>query len=130
MFRPSCGNCHYCNTKRPSDITLGDFWGWEKTDPQINLDNKGVSLVLINTEKGQALFGKAKKDMIYFPALLVDCLQTHLRKPSIIDKGQKEFERDYIKHGFEHAMKKFGILGWKYHYKAYLKRIKHFLLRK
>lgn len=130
MFRPSCGNCHYCNTKRPSDITLGDFWGWEKTDPQINLDNKGVSLVLINTEKGQALFGNAKKDLVYFPAHLADCLQTHLRKPCTIDKRQKEFERDYIKHGFEHAMKKFGILGWKYHYKVYLKRIKHFLLGK
>lgn len=130
MFRPSCGNCHYCNTKRPSDITLGDFWGWEKTDPQINLDNKGVSLVLINTEKGQVLFGNAKKDLVYFSAHLADCLQTHLRKPCTIDKRQKEFERDYIKHGFEHAMKKFGILGWKYHYKVYLKRIKHFLLGK
>ena len=67
---------------------------------------------------------------VYFPAHLADCLQTHLRKPCTIDKRQKEFERDYIKHGFEHAMKKFGILGWKYHYKVYLKRIKHFLLGK
>lgn len=30
MFRKSCGKCHFANTKRPSDITIADFWGWEK----------------------------------------------------------------------------------------------------
>ena len=25
MFRKSCGNCHFANTKRPSDITIADF---------------------------------------------------------------------------------------------------------
>lgn len=25
MFRHSCGKCHFCNTKRPSDITIADF---------------------------------------------------------------------------------------------------------
>lgn len=51
MFRHSCGKCHFANTQRPSDITIADFWGWEKTDPEFNKDNKGVSLVLVNTEK-------------------------------------------------------------------------------
>lgn len=52
MLRPSCGNCHYTNLKRPSDITLADFWGWEKTNPNINIDDKGISLMLINSAKG------------------------------------------------------------------------------
>lgn len=51
MYRYSCGKCHFCNTIRPSDITIADFWGWEKTDADINKDDKGVSLVLVNTEK-------------------------------------------------------------------------------
>ena len=49
MYRQSCENCFFCNTIRPSDITIADFWGWEKTNPGFNLDNKGVSLLLINT---------------------------------------------------------------------------------
>lgn len=50
-FRYSCGKCHFCNTRRPSDITIADYWGWQKTDPNINKDDKGVSLVFVNTEK-------------------------------------------------------------------------------
>lgn len=51
MFRHSCGKCHFTNIQRPSDITIADFWGIEKVDPNINSDDKGVSLILINTEK-------------------------------------------------------------------------------
>ena len=56
MFRHSCGKCHFCNTTRPSDITIADFWGWEKTDPNFNQDDKGVSLILVNTHKGREIF--------------------------------------------------------------------------
>ena len=83
MFRPSCGKCHYANTKRPSDITIADFWGWEKTDPNINADNKGVSLVLVNTEKGRELFEAVKDQMTVIPAKLEDCLQPNLCRPSL-----------------------------------------------
>lgn len=30
MFRNSCGICHFCNTRRPSDITLADFGDGKK----------------------------------------------------------------------------------------------------
>ena len=55
MFRKSCGVCHFANTVRPSDITIADFWGWQKTDESFNKDDKGVSLVLCNTKKGRAI---------------------------------------------------------------------------
>lgn len=32
--RHSCGNCHFCNIHRPSDITIADFWGWKRQDLQ------------------------------------------------------------------------------------------------
>ena len=46
MFRKSCGKCHFANTKRPSDITIADFWGWRKSHPNFGDDDKGVSLIL------------------------------------------------------------------------------------
>lgn len=107
MFREACGKCHFANTRRPSDITLGDFWGWEKTDPEINSDNKGVSLALINTKKGEELFEAVKKSMLVIPARLDDCLQPNLQSPSILDKRRKHFERDYKKRGFEYVLKKY-----------------------
>lgn len=61
MFRHSCGICHFANLQRPSDITIGDFWGWERVDPHFNADNKGVSLVLVNTRKGRLFLMRQKR---------------------------------------------------------------------
>lgn len=108
MFRHSCGKCHYANTKRPSDITIADFWGWEKTDLDINKDDKGVSLILVNTEKGRELFDKIKDRMNIVPANLEDSLQPNLQHPSVIHPKRMAFERDYQRKGFEYVMKKYG----------------------
>lgn len=47
-----CYSCKFSNMERTSDITLGDFWGIDKIMPEISAEN-GVSLVLVNTIKGQ-----------------------------------------------------------------------------
>lgn len=51
FLRNSCFNCVFKNNNFKSDITLADFWGIDNVLPQIN-DNKGVSLIIIHTEKG------------------------------------------------------------------------------
>lgn len=54
-LRPSCYSCHSKSIQRESDITLADFWGIENVLPEM-FDDKGTSLVLVNSEKGQKLF--------------------------------------------------------------------------
>ena len=124
MFRHSCGKCHFTNTKRPSDITLADFWGWEKADPNINKDDKGVSLILINTEKGRELFDKVKDRMTVIPARLEDCMQPNLRHPSAIHPQRMEFERNYSQKGFVYVMKRYGNMGLKNEIKAAWRKFK------
>ena len=53
-MRPSCLCCQYKTIKRISDITIGDAWGIEKMYEEIN-PIRGVSLVLINTERAARL---------------------------------------------------------------------------
>lgn len=53
-IRPSCYNCPQKPLKSVSDLTLGDLWGVDKILPQLD-DNKGTSLILVNTEKGKSL---------------------------------------------------------------------------
>lgn len=113
MFRKSCGNCHFIRLKRPSDITIADFWGWEKTDPKFNADNKGVSLVLLNTEKGRKLFENVRDRMNVVPAELDNCLQPNMLHPSEIHPKRDDFEVDYTKYGFKYVMCKYGDLGWR-----------------
>ncbi len=123
MFRPSCGKCHFANTKRPSDITLADFWGWEKTDPNINKDDKGVSLILVNTEKGRDIFNAVKDRMTIIPAKLEDCLQPNLQHPSVPHPDKDKFEQDYAEHGFVYVAQRYGDMGWRYKLKILRRKI-------
>lgn len=65
-FRRSCYMCHYATTKRVGDFSVGDFWGLGQHGVSFNHDmTKGVSLLIVNSEKGHAIF-KALGDEDYY----------------------------------------------------------------
>ncbi|MBQ8837136.1 MAG: Coenzyme F420 hydrogenase/dehydrogenase, beta subunit C-terminal domain [Clostridia bacterium] len=66
FLRPSCHNCFFKSINRNSDITLADFWGVEKTLPEM-FDERGVSLVLVNSRKGRELLELIKEQIRYQP---------------------------------------------------------------
>ena len=105
MFRPSCYNCKFANIHRPGDVTLGDFWGIEKNDPAFD-DNKGVSLILINTEKGNKLFNMAKENVNVIVCDIKNCIQPTLVKPSSVSPRRDEILDDYEKMEFLHIFEK------------------------
>ena len=57
FLRPSCHSCAYTNLNRPGDLTLGDFWGLA-ADELPQQQEKGVSLLLVNTPHGSHVFDK------------------------------------------------------------------------
>ena len=125
MFRHSCGVCHFTNLCRPSDVTIADYWGWERISSDFNADDKGCSLVLCNTEKGTAWFEQVKGDVDYIPAKLENVMQTHLKEPSSVHPHRIGFERDYIANGLEHALKKYALMGWKFKLRKSLHQIRN-----
>lgn len=54
-LRPSCYDCRLRGGCSGSDITLSDLWSVARSVPSMN-DDRGVSGVLINSEKGRAFF--------------------------------------------------------------------------
>ncbi len=62
-LRPSCYKCPARKGRSGSDLTLADLWNVAKTLPQLN-DDKGVSLILINTEKGRRAVSEANMQTI------------------------------------------------------------------
>jgi len=60
-LRPSCYKCPVRSLKSKSDITIGDYWGVENIFPEFD-DDKGVSLVMVNTEKGKEIYEMLNKD--------------------------------------------------------------------
>ncbi len=124
MLRRSCDVCYYTNLKRPSDITIADFWGWEKTDPSFNQDNKGCSLVMCNTQKGMDWFEGIKERVHIRPTAIEKCMQPNLQHPTRISPQRDDFEADYRKHGFVYVARRYGDLGFRYRYAQCITNIK------
>ena len=55
FMRDCCSSCKYKEFPRISDITLADFWGIGQHRSELDED-KGTSLVMINSDKGKHLF--------------------------------------------------------------------------
>lgn len=54
FMRESCQSCQYKNLPRQADLTFGDFWGIKGcSDADMKL---GISVMLVNSPKGQELF--------------------------------------------------------------------------
>lgn len=59
-LRPCCHTCKYASTLKPADITVGDFWGYKK-HKKLKDNDTGISMVMINTEKGNRFFSEVDK---------------------------------------------------------------------
>ena len=124
LQRPSCFDCPYNTLHRPGDLTLGDFWGIGKKHYDFD-DNKGVSMVLINSDRGQELWDKISSETTYFETDIDTAVEgnkvlvQHL--PSIAKRD--EFYDYYVKHGFEAAIERFAPQPSKsyQHYRNFLR---------
>lgn len=69
-LKPACHHCEFRNFKSGSDIILGDFWGAEVEEKEID-DNKGISIVIANSSKGNQLLYKIA-DKIFLKEVGID----------------------------------------------------------
>jgi len=58
VYRENCYSCRYATRERIADITLGDFWGLDKNSSVFDDESRGISLILVNTKKGENLVNK------------------------------------------------------------------------
>lgn len=75
-YREGCYQCQYARPERDGDITIGDFWGFEKAydraqiekDAKISLE-EGNSLIAVNTEKGLSICNKLNGEKMWLYAV-------------------------------------------------------------
>ena len=105
--RPSCHKCHFKGITRLADFTLGDLWGiW----PGIikRQDKKyGISVCLVNTEKGREYFTKANTILSFQPIELnqVAKFNSALIKSTEANPKRKEFFARYKTENFNKLVK-------------------------
>lgn len=124
-LRPSCYNCKYATVDRHSDITIADAWGIKVAKPDFN-DNRGVSMFLVQSIKGEQLLKqiKFKCDVSELP--LEQMLQPNLLKPSKAKGDRDKFWEDYKIGGINKIISEYGTLSVK---KRIKDKIKYFLRR-
>lgn len=109
ILRPVCYRCSYASFNRPGDITLGDCWGIEKNHAQFD-DDKGVSLLMCNTKKGNEIWEKVGDGADYFIITKEECLQPNLHQPSPKPSNREEFWDMYKQYGFKRTGQKMKLL--------------------
>lgn len=125
--RPSCYECPFKGFPQKSDITLADFWGIEKIDASMDQD-KGTSLVMINSDKGRKLFEEIKPVVRWKEFTFQDAkagnpaINSSLKSTS---KNRHEFFEDIDIMSFDKVAKKyFPVPGLKSKIKGKLHSLK------
>lgn len=107
FYKEACYTCPFATSKRVSDITIGDFWGLEDR----SLDEKakfGVSVVMVNSEKGGLLFNKISEKLEATERNAQEAIRgnSQLRHPMKRHRNYESFYESYRKVGFERSVKK------------------------
>lgn len=61
-LRPSCHECRFKDLNRGSDLTIGDAWGVELVDPEMD-DDKGTSVIITHSPKGEGILEEILPDI-------------------------------------------------------------------
>ena len=103
-LRPSCYDCRFTTVNRQGDITLGDFWGIGRKYPERD-DDKGISLIIVNTEKGAKAYGEIadKFDTFESDIETAKAGQKTLSSPTSKNPKHKEFYSLYADRGVKYA---------------------------
>lgn len=98
IFRKCCYQCPYSSIPRVGDCTLGDFWGIGRYGKPFKHDTmKGVSLVLANTEAGEAAMRQLKDCYIEERTLEEALIENHnLNEPSTLNPNRDNIIRDFL----------------------------------
>lgn len=107
-LRHSCYQCPFKSVHRLTDISLADFWGIERAVPGFN-DNKGVSLVFINSDKGSEYFEHCKELLYYESCSIELCMQPALKGPFKRPPDREKFWVDYDLMSFEKLINKYIV---------------------
>ena len=125
ISRASCFSCMFKGDNHLADITVGDYWGLEKSSP--NYNNNGVSLILCRSDKSLQLTDKI--DITIFPITKIDT--THALKNNSFFYRDRRMVRDY--ESIERVLKDKGLIFLisRYKYLDFLKfKYKNVLKRK
>ncbi len=111
ILRKSCYNCRYSALQHESDFTIADYWGYRRYDEKI-FDNKGLSLILVNTNKGYNFLNSIDKKRFTLNPIewkYADYVFFERNEKNYNINKRNAFFDIYKKYGYKKAMKEFNL---------------------
>ena len=106
FLRPSCYSCPYSSMSRPGDFTLGDLWGL-RPEEMTEQQEKGISLLMVNTPHGSHVFDQMDLICKPFPAERAIAGNQALASPNLWPEERSAFFAAYALQPFDQVWKKF-----------------------
>ena len=121
-LRRSCFKCRFTSPERVGDITLADFWQYRAKKFSSRGSEQGVSLVLLNSEKGYKNF-ETIEDKIRVEEHTWK--EAHISNPQLSKPNNKpfryeEFWETYYSRGFGELLKEYWKADKKGKYRTLL----------
>lgn len=107
-LRPSCYRCKFAQSSRVSDITIGDFWGIHLDGEEAEEIAKGISCVLVNTDKGTELLSQTGERL---------SLQERKLEEAVDGNGQLQFPAKFGEKA--HMIRQYMLDGMTFNDAAY-----------
>jgi len=125
-LRPSCHSCKFSRFPRVADISMADFWGVESHHPEWD-DDKGTSLILVQTEKGKVAFEACQDSLVTHKVDVMTAIHANpcICSPAPTGKKREAFFANLDKFAFEELMSKYMVPPSKW--EENIKRIKRII---
>ena len=134
FFRESCYHCPFSGENRVGDITIGDYWGFEKVHEElidkVNTRN-GISCILINSSKGEEVINECRDEFDLFESSY-DKIKKYNRQLNNPTKRPNDLDfiiKEYKKIGYEAIEKQFKKKNKHFKFQIIKNRIKVLLKR-
>ncbi len=113
----ACYDCHYLGFPRKTDITIADFWGIGRSIPFGHIDEieKGVSLLIGNSDKGKTLINQSKDKMECFERTIEEAINRNQAgvRSSELPESRKNFYQDLNQLSFDEMRYKYMVPNMK-----------------
>lgn len=95
-FRERCYTCQFSSIPRVADLTIADFWGIGEKIPFDHVNRRGVSLVLVNSDRGKNVLDSIKNTIFIEPRTLEEAERKNrnIYEPSVRPPQRDTFYKD------------------------------------
>ena len=92
-LRESCYHCPARSFASRSDMTIGDFWGVHSLKMDDMNDQKGLSIITINSDKGKASFLEISSNLIFRELSFLQAVESNSNLVNIAKKNIEKVDR-------------------------------------